>query len=149
MDRFTGRETSELEPDPKMTIVDRVDRFMAAEYELGRAEIALEEGVNKIGSPGSGYQDIREAIDTLKVSAEYHASLVNEQELDAAVSAQDVRPEEAEALKYRLREMERSQGVRMNDSYFEDLEARLEQAAEETGGETQTQGQDRDDGQSR
>ena len=147
MDRFTGREGGGSEPDPKMTIAERVERFMAAEYELGRAEIAMEQGVNKIGSPGSGYEDIKEAVATLKASAEYHARLVNEQDLDAAVAAQDVRAEEADVLRYRLSEMQKAQGVEMKAEYFEELESRMEQANETDN--FQSQGRDQDEGQSR
>ena len=149
MDRFTGRESGEFEPDPKMTVPERVERFMAAEYELGRAEIALEEGVNKVGTPGSGYEDVQDAIATLRASAEYHASQVDAQDLQAAVEAQDVRAEEADALRYRLSEMKKAQGVEMSASYYEELETRLEQSEESGVGEVQSQSQDKDDGQTR
>ena len=104
MDRFTGRETDELQPDPKMTVVDRVDRYLAAEYELGRAERALELGAEQY-EQGGGYEDITSAIEILKASAEHHAGLVDEQELAAAVEAEDVRDYEAAALLDRKAQM--------------------------------------------
>ena len=149
LDRFTGGESDDRQPDPKMTITDRVERFMAAEYELGRAEIALEEGVNKIENPGVGYEDIQDAINSFRASAEYHASLVDEQELKQAVEAEDVRDYEAAAVLSRKEQMSaRQEGVEMNEAYYKDLENRA-QDFEEDYSDTQELGQDRDDGQTR
>ena len=125
MDRYLGDETNTLEPDPKMTIVDRMDRFLAAEYELGRAEVALQQGVNKF-ERGGEYEDIVSAIATLKASAEYHASQVDTQELDQAVQAQDIDESEAAALLDRLEQASQSKGVEMNGSYYDELESRME-----------------------
>ena len=148
LDKFTGRENNDREPDPKMTIVDRVDRFLAAEYELGRAERALELGYNKYEYDGE-HEDIESAIVILKASAEYHASRVDEQELSQAVASEDVREEEAAALMYRKEQMaSKPRGIEMREEYFEDLEERMEQDAKESG-EDRAQNQDNDDGQTR
>lgn len=146
LDRFTGEEAGGLEPDPKMTIVDRVDRFMAAEYELGRAEVALQHGANK-HETGGEYEDIVSAIAVLKASAEYHASQVDAQELHAAVLAQDVDESEAAALLSRQEQTEKSDGVEMNNSYYADLESRMEDHQDQSTDFDQSAS--RDEGQER
>lgn len=97
MDRFTGRETSETEPDPKMTVRERVDRFLGAQYELDRAEIALNQGANKI-EMGAAYNDIGDVIEVLQSSADYHAAQVDRAELKDAVENGLVNEVEANAL---------------------------------------------------
>lgn len=97
MDRFTGRETGETQPDPKMTIRERLDLFMGAQYELDRAEIALSQGADKI-EMGSAYNDIGDVIEVLKNSAVYHADRVNDADLAEAVETGLVDEAEAAAL---------------------------------------------------
>lgn len=97
MDRFTGRESSDTEPDPKMTVRERVDRFMGAQYELDRAEIALGQGSDTI-EMGSTYNDIGDVIEVLKNSADFHAAQVDRAELKDAVENGLVNEAEALAL---------------------------------------------------
>lgn len=135
MDRNTGRESPDGEPDQEKTITERVSLVASAEYEIGRAQIALKNGANQFDKPGSEFTDIESAIDTLNRSAEYHASQIEERELNAAVAGGEVSDAEAAmVLTYRA-EAAKSRGIQMKDSYYDDLESRIEQDAGASGSE--------------
>lgn len=126
MDKSSGRETTDGPSDDDKTVAERVSLVVGAQYEHDRAEGALSAGANKYDVSGEGYQDVKDAMAILKFSAEYHASQINEQDLQTAVNNGEV--DEAEAaivLTYRS-DAARSQGIQMNDSYYSDLEERLE-----------------------
>lgn len=59
----------------------------------------------------------------LKFSAEYHASQIDEEDLQTAGNNDEA--EAAIVLTYRS-DAARSQGIQMKDSYYSDLEERLE-----------------------
>ena len=141
MDRFTGRETNALQPDPKMTIIERMDRFLGAETELNRAEIALKDGLNKHEVEGR-YEDIVEAVEILKASSEYHASQIDEQDLAQAVRDQDIPQAEADIVLERRAAIAANQSVPMSEGYYEDLEARLDDAQQSQEPEGQPSAQD-------
>lgn len=147
MDRNTGRESPEGEPDQEKTIAERVSLVANAEYEIGRAQIALKNGATQFDKPSLEFTDIETAIDTLNRSAEYHASQIEERELSAAVAGGEVSDAEAAmVLTYRA-EAAKTRGLQMTDSYYDELESRLEHDAD--AGETEEQNQTTDEGQER
>lgn len=147
MDRNTGRESSDGAPDQEKTITERVSLVANAEYEIGRAQIALKNGATQFDKPGAEFTDIESAIDTLNRSAEYHASQIEERELSAAVAGGEVSDAEAAmVLTYRA-EAAKSRGVQMTDSYYDELESRIEQDAVDSGDDGQNQ--TTDEGQER
>ena len=82
--RATGQERDEFDLDDNMPWQTRLDIFAGIELELGKAEIHLEQGVNKFDVHGD-MKDVADAVELLKSSADYHAkSFTPEQLLQAA-----------------------------------------------------------------
>lgn len=83
VDRRTGRSADEFGVETDLSLKEKVDRFEAAEYDLGFAEAALEKGHNKVDIWGDPRM-IEEAIVILKASAEYRASTITIEEIQQA-----------------------------------------------------------------
>jgi hypothetical protein len=89
MDRYSGREADEFSVDNNLTFEDRLSRFEGAEIELMRAEAYMERGADKAEAYGD-IKDVREAIDILRGSAEYHANGFSKEELSKAAEEKTV-----------------------------------------------------------
>lgn len=110
LDRRSGRSSSEFEPELDLTLQERVSRFEAAEMELGMAERAELEGVNKTELNGT-FEEVSEAIKVLKQSAEYHASRIQDAELQEAVEKGNVQDYIAQAVRDRRATIEGTDAV--------------------------------------
>ena len=94
-DQMTGRSESEgMESD--LSIRERVHRFLGAQMELDRAQIAQSRGANM-----RELEDIEQAVSVLDDSSRYWAASVSQEELDLALQANAINADEYEAIKDR------------------------------------------------
>lgn len=110
LDRRSGRSSSEFEIEQDLTLEERVSRFEAAELELGMAERAEMEGVNKAELMGR-LEEIKEAVQILKASAEYYASRIQDSELQDAVDKGEVQDYVAQAIRDRRETIDQTDAV--------------------------------------
>ena len=97
-DRMTGRSTEDFVPESDLSALERSERVLRADEEAKRAATISDAPAEPDVLMGSR-EDVIRAKRMLKASARYHATLIPEPDLQAALDRGELSPEQAAAVR--------------------------------------------------